>query len=92
MVKRGAEPRRTAGWPASPTSLTTRAVLEPGTLGEGGGGEAWRDGSSVTSANSAGRALQGNGQLKRQGNKEQRKGKAYSSVAKYFLRFNRRQG
>ena len=67
-------------------------MLELEALGEGGEGEAWTDGSSAISMNSAGRALQGNDQLKQQESKELRKGKAYSSVAKYFLRFNRRQG
>ena len=45
-----------AGWPASPTGLTARAVLELGALGEGGEGEAWKDGSSAISVNSARRA------------------------------------
>ena len=92
MVARCAELGRITGWPTSPTGFTTRAVLDLGELGEGGEGEAWRDGSSAISVNLAGRALQGNDQLKQQESKELRKGKAYSSVAKYFLRFNRRQG
>ena len=51
-----------------------------------------RDGSSAASMNSAGRALKGNGQPKQWESKERRKEKTYSSMAKYFLRFNRWQG
>ena len=68
------------------------AVLELGAIVDGGEGEAWRDGSSAASVNSAGRALQGNDQLKQRESKGLIKEKAYSSMAKYFLRFNRRQG
>ena len=70
MVARCAESGRITGWPTSPTGLAARALLELGVLGEGGEGEAWRDGSSATSVNSAGRALQGNDQLKQQESKE----------------------
>ena len=81
-----------AGHLTSPTGLMVRAVFELGALGIGGEGKAWGDGSSAASINSAGRALQGNGQLKQRESKGLRKEKAYSSMAKYFLRFNRRQG
>ena len=60
----------------SPTDLKTRVVLELGTIGVGGEGEAWGDGSSAISMDSAGRALQGNGQLKQRESKGLRKEKA----------------
>ena len=69
-----------------------RAVLELGALKVGGEGEASGDGSSAASMNSARRALKGNGQPKQRESMGPRKKKTYSSMAKYFLRFNRRQG
>ena len=81
-----------ARWLTYPTDLTSGVALDLGTLGVGGEGGAWGDGSSAVSVNSAGRALQSNGQMKQRGSKGLRKERAYSSMAKYFLRFSRRQG
>ncbi|MCH1932521.1 hypothetical protein L9G16_20455, partial [Shewanella sp. A25] len=69
-----------------------RAVLDLGVLKIDGEGEALGGGSSAASMNSAGRALKGNGQLKQRESKGPRKEETYSSMAKYFLRFNWRQG
>ena len=50
------------------------------------------DGSSVISMSSGGRALRSKDQEGQQKNLELGREKAYSSMAKYFLRFSRRQG
>ena len=81
-----------AGWTTSPTGPAAGVLLELGAPKVSGEDEAWGDGSLAVSANSAGRALQGNSQPKQREGKGLRKEKAYSSMAKYFLRFNRRQG
>ena len=89
-VARRAGPRCTTGWLTSPAGLTARALLELGALEGDGEGGAWGDGSSAISVSSAGRALQSKDQPKQREDQELGKGKAYSSMAKYFWRFSRR--
>ena len=91
-IARCAGPRCASGRFASPIALTARALLELGALDGGGEGGAWGDGSSAISVSSVGRALQSKDQPKQREDQELGKGKAYSSMAKYFMRFSRRQG
>ena len=86
-----AGPRCTLGRFSSPTGLTTRALL-PGMIEDGGKREGEGDGPSSTSMSSEGRALRSKDQERQQKNQELGREKAYSSMAKYFLRFSRRQG
>ena len=90
-VARRAGSRCASGWFVSPTGLTARALLL-GVLEYGGEGGDKGDGSLVISVSSAGRALRSKDQEGQQKNLELGREKAYSSMAKYFLRFSRRQG
>src|SRR4051812_4173776 len=83
--------RGTSGRSAPSFVLTTRVVLL-GTFWGDRGGEAKGGGTSAASTTSTGRGLQSKGQQTQQGDQEPRKEKAYSSVAKYFRRFSKRQG
>src|SRR4051812_3843365 len=83
--------RGTSGMSAPSFVRTTRAVLL-GTFWGDWEGEAKGGGTSAPSTTSAGRGLQSKDQQTQQGEREPGKEKAYSSVAKYFRRFSKRQG
>ena len=78
---------------APPTSLAAGVPLELGAPRASGGGGAWGDGSRADSVSFVGQGLKGPQSVAWDSKvNEQGKKKTYSSMAKYFLRFNKRQG